>query len=471
MRLKPKHLLSLEAELRARKKPLPGWDPRPFLSPVQLAAESDRSRFQAWAWGRRAGKTDLAEKVLLRIATSTPGCQVYYINRSIKRAVATVWNEIVDLNRKHSLGGIENITMHTVTFPGGTRLYVTGVENQHMADDLRGRQRVAAYFIDEAQGFPDELLRYFYNYVIIPSLADVGGAVYMAGTGGAPRGFWYEAATSLPEWSRHTGTPFDNPFLPAGEARGLLEKAMRDRGCGAEDPSIQREFYARFVTDEQRQIFPYDPAKNLWTELPVGQWQYVVCADVGTVDATAVGVVGWIDGDPGLYLLKYSVQRGLGAQGQIALIQSYIDNYRDGLMAAVVDPGGGGAGLIVDLQSGSNGLAIEGAEKAGKAAACLLMRDALRTGELKLPNDPVLLDAIQRPEWDPDNVGSAVRGHFPDEVDMLLYGFRKARSLRSPPPEPEVVDPVKTAAEWMEQRWGQFDERAESDDWLERDWR
>lgn len=474
--------LALRAEQRRRQTGGVDWDR--LLFPEQRRAFHDPSRWLALPGGRQGGKTDLLEKLLLATAAGGDGTQSFYVSTSIKRARATIWDELVEMNRAFALGGkpYHGGTPY-IWFPRQrTKVTVTGVENKRMADDLRGRKKVALYVMDECQDWPDELLRYFYEKVVFPSLTAVAGRVGFAGTGGAPRGFWYDVAAGGDEsFSRHYFTPLTNPFLAEGEARVLINKACRDRGVQETDASIQREFFARFVSDMTRQIFPWDAGRNGYRaeDLPGGNWQHVVCADVGTVDATAVLCLGWSDADPRLWLVDRVAKRGLGSSGQLKLIRAMESKYARTHAGTVVDPGGGGAGLIVDLNDGQDGLGAEGADKPAKAAACILMRDSLRTGMLMLPLDDErvredwdggMVENLQKPEWDPDNIGRAIRGHMPDDVDALLYGFRKARALNwySAPPPPK---PKKTVAEQMEERFDAQDERAADDeDWAERDW-
>lgn len=478
-------LLALRAEKR-RRQAGGGVDWDSMLFDEQRRAFHDESRWLALPGGRQGGKTDLCEKMLLATAAERERVEVFYVSTSIKRARATVWDELVEFNRAMGLGGKPfHGGTPSIHFPHQrTRLTVTGVENKRMADDLRGRKRVALYVLDECQDWPEELLRYFFEKVVYPSLTAVAGRVVCAGTGGAPRGFWHEVAETSPTWIRHVFTPLTNPHLHPGEARALIDKAMRDRGVDETDPSIQREFFARFMSDMTRQIFPWDEKRNGYRaeDLPGGNWQHVVCADIGTVDATAVLALGWTDADPRLWVISRAAKRGLGATGQLQLIRRMETRFERTHAGTVVDPGGGGAGLIVDLQGGPDEMGAEGAEKMGKAAACLLMRDALRTGMLMLPlddeevrepGDEGLIANLQKPEWDPDNIGKAIRGHMPDDVDALLYGFRKARALNwySAPPEPK---PKPTLVQEMEQRFEAQDERDEAagdeDDWVERDW-
>lgn len=440
------------------------------LSPWQAKAWADESRDQVWICGRRAGKTDLAMKLLAKTALGEERVQSVYVNTTIKRALATVWDELLEVNAEFELGGVPNVVKSSITFPNRSRLVVTGCENKKMANDIRGRRRVKRYHIDEGQDWDPDLLRYFIEQVVHWSKADVRGECGLSGTGGAPQGYWAWLCSPESGFSVHTATAFDNPFLAPGEAQALIAKACKERGVDESDPGIQREFYARFVADLNRQIFPYDPAKNGYTpeQLPRGQWFHVVSGDVGTVDATDVGKLGWCDTDPRLWLLRHSEVKGIGATKQLELYRTYLTDCGDTLAGAVLDPGGGGAALIADLGAGPNGIQVEAAEKQGKVAACLLMRDALRTGMLMLPaGDERLIRQLTSVEWDPQAIGSVIRGHMPDPVDMLLYGFRKARALNwYHPPEPEKPPP--TDAELMEERWNDFDHRAaREDDWLD----
>lgn len=437
---KARHL-ALLAEKARRQPTAPSkpFDPTPYTRGWQGAAVLDTARWQAWPAGRGAGKTRGAAYALLAAATAQPRVQVYYVSTSIKRAVATIWDDVAQLNADLKLGGTPNLTTHTLRFPNGSKLVVTGVENKTMANDLRGRQRCALWFLDEAQDWANDLLRYFYESVIYPRLGDVRGGVVFAGTGGPPRGYWYERTLDA-EYSQHTATAFDNPAAPPGEIRELVDKACRDRGVTISDPSIQREFFAKFMADATRQIFSYEDRRNGYdvTDLPQGKWRYAIAGDFGTVDATAVHVWGFVDGSPHLWMIESEAKRGLGASEQVALVRDVVARYRarGAVVGVVGDPGGGGKGLIVDLQQQFD-VDIVGAEKTQKAAACMLMRDALRNGTIRIPRTAKeFIEDLQSPEWDPDDIGKTIKGHMPDRIDAALYAFRlAAENHRFSPPK------------------------------------
>lgn len=427
-------------------------DITPLLSDAQRTRANDPSRFKAIPAGRQSGKTDLVEKMLLKVAASrnNRGQQALYVSTSITRAVETIWDEIVQLNRDLGLGGIPNHTTHSIRFPAAARLRVTGVENKAMADAIRGLKKVAFYFIDEAQDWRDELIRYFFTKVVYPSLVAVGGKVIVAGTGAAPHGWWYEVATGkpgrngksagasftrFPQW-----TPMDNPFLPPGEAQKLIEQACADRGVDINDPSIQTEFFANFMADLNRQIFNFDRKRNgfsrgkwnhttgFWEggDLPVGNWSVIIASDAGSVDAAAYAVIGKCDTDPRLWILETEAITALGSSAQVALARSARERYGRRVVQTVMDPGGGGKGLIIDLNQ-EHLQGIEAAEKRNKAAGCVLMRDGLRTGKLMVAvEESEFIADLAIPEWDPLAIGTVTKGHFPDRCDCALYGYRAA---------------------------------------------
>ena len=412
----------------------------------------DPGRFKAIPAGRQSGKTDLLEKVLMKVGASRNmrGRQALYVSTSIIRAVETIWDEVIEMNRDLGLGGIPNHTTHSIRFPGAGRFRVTGCENKAQADAIRGLKKVALYLIDEAQDWKDELIRYFFTKVVYPSLVAVSGSVWVSGTGAAPNGWWYEVATGKPGRNgRSAGasftrfpqwTPLDNPFLPPGEAARLIQQACEDRGCDINDPSIQTEFFANFVADLNRQIFNYvrdrngfsrgkwNPKIGFWEggDLPVGEWSVIIASDAGSVDAAAYAVIGKCDSDPRLWILETEAITALGSSAQVALARAARERYGRRVVQTVMDPGGGGKGLIIDLNQ-QHLQGIEAAEKKNKAAACVLMRDGLRSGRLMVANEESEFIAdLAIPEWDPLAIGTVTKGHFPDRCDCALYGFRAA---------------------------------------------
>lgn len=426
-------LAQLVGELEQRSPPdaasFERFDPLPLCHAGQREAVADESQTQAWVTTRRAGKSRGAVYKALLVATAIPRVNVLYLSTSIKRAVKTLWELLLAVNRDFSLGGVPNHTHHVLRLPNGSAVHASGCETKTEADAWRGvLPRTAMVFVDEGQDWKPDLLSYLYGDVVLPSLADIGGMFCMGGTPGAPRGFFYDfsraAGVALHPWSL-----FGNPHVK--NARQMLAEVMRVRGCDETDPSIRREFYGEFAVDTVRQIFPFDDAKNGYEleERPAGKWSYALAADFGTVDAAAVVIWGWTQHDPHLWVIETQKQHALGSSAQVELVKSMAARYENGLVGIVGDPGGGGKGLIVDLRQ-EHLIAMETAEKQGKASACIVMRDGLRSGKIKVPrSEREFIAELQEPEWDPDRVGEVIRGHMPDRVDAALYGYRRASGL------------------------------------------
>lgn len=462
-------LQALEAESARRQ---PQATDRPPATPDELLAlahdggqreaVADDSPTAAWITTRRAGKTRGAVIKALRVALRTPNVNVLYLNTTIKRAVNTFWGELLEVadaagivkrkragQKRRDEDGDANGSRHVLRLPNGSQIWVSGCETKTEADAWRGvLPRTALVIIDEGQDWRADLLAYVYGSVVIPSLADIGGAFLLMGTPSAPRGFFFEfhkaPGVSFKSWSL-----FANPWVK--NARELLETAMRVRGCDENDPSIRREFFAEFAQDSQRQIFPWNEARNAYdpSELP-SRWDWViVSADFGTVDATAVCVWGVCQTSPHLWLISAEQRTNLGAGGQIAFINETIRRYPDVPKAVVGDPGAGTA-QMVDLRQ-LHGVPIASADKQGKVAAAIQMRDGLRSGLIKVPRGAkAFIDDLQVPEWDPEKPGEALRVglHWPDQIDSALYGFRRALALHRYAPAVELT-PVQKELQTM----------------------
>lgn len=446
-------LLQMLEEARERapeSKPKP-FDPLPLCHAGQREAVADTARTQAWVTSRRAGKTTGAAFKLLSTASSSPDVNVLYLNTTIKRAINTMWDELLRVSRENSMGGIPNHSRHFLRLPNGSKVWISGCETKAEANALRGvLPRTALVVMDEGQDWKDELITYTYGDVVIPSLADVGGRFVLAGTPGSPRGFFYDF-TRAEGVSLHGWKIWGNPHIL--DATGLMREAMRVRGCDETDPSIRREFFGEFCLDTKRQIFPYDDVRNGYDELPAGPWSYVVAADFGTVDACAVVTWGFTPTSPDRWVIRIARQAGLSSSGQAEMVRQEVSKAGKGVLCTIGDPGGGGKGLIVGLRQ-EHWIAMEPAEKTQKAAACIVMRDGFRTGRIRVPrSEREFINDLTSVEWDPDAVGSVIKGHMPDAVDAALYGYRKLATIHHyEPPKPQLTMEEKMWADMERQQ-------------------
>lgn len=455
------------------------FDPALLCFPKQREAVCCVERFQAWHAGRGSGKTSGAEFLLTATALAHDNVQVFYVSTTIKRALATVWDSLVALNADHNLGGNVHAGNHCITYPNRSRLWVTGIEDKRAANDLRGRKRVKLHFVDEAQDHNQDLLRYFVDSVVRPRMTDVRGALVLAGTGGAKRGYWYTKAHD-PSWTHFHWTQWDNPHMPEGEADKSLADACRDRGVDVKDPTIQREFYAAFVDDSARQVLA--PAKLIpRSEVPRLDI-FFLGFDYGAVDAWGGVAFGCRRDDPRLFIVEARKEQSrpgqpaIGSSDQVRFTREMVEKYRElGLVADEVgDPGGGGRGIMNDLANQADVL-VETAEKLGKPSASRFFKDALRSGRVlvcsdlaerdpEFPEEMSFTEELLVPEWDPEKVGEKFANHWPDRADAALYAHRAAASwFRAHPPPPEEDEGQRITRERLE--WERQEQAARSDGW------
>ncbi len=481
MDLYSRGLASQLRQARANHKPTPSrtLDLGRLAIPQQRGAVLDPSRERVLAAGRRGGKTvtECLAPIVEALAHERSSCA--YLSTSIVRAMDTVWSDLIDFLEADKIPHSAKETTRTIRFRNGSRIWVSGVETKKQANKIRGRlKRTRLVVIDEAQDWPTDLLSYLYRVVVWPSLADVGGRTMVAGTGTAPRGFWYEHLKSAERAGAvHRWTMFDNPFI--SDARATLSKALTDKGITASvdeviacqgvgiDAEIAQEYFCQFVAGE-RQIFHVSRERNAYTDTPLGPWFYVIGVDWGTVDKCGVVVWGWTPASPKLYLVAYEQKAGLGTDDQMALAMKYVEAYPP--LALVADPATGGSAYIIDLQN-RFGVPAEPAEKDGKVSAVLQMRDALRRGEALVPEAEFPIEegmpegdfvaALHTPEWDLEQVQKSIKGHMPDLCDAALYAYRKARHFdyRAPlPVESEETRVLRMMREEQARRHALVDE-------------
>lgn len=408
---------------------------------------------------------------MIQESWSHPDASVIYLNETRARAESTMWEPLKAEVARAGLPYVANESKLCLRGPGNRWIWCGGGETKRHVNRWKGRlPKVAAYYLDEAQDWRDEILRHAFAEVIMPALADIGGRLTVVGVPGPlpdeEVSFWY-AITRNPEFSHHGGEErpwslWDNPHVL--DAQATLDKTIRARGVTIDDPTIQREFFGRWVLDKNALVFgDLDDVLNTYAELPapldaIG-WQFVAGSDFGFVDASALEAAGFI---PRLSSKLFNVINrawtGVGPTGTIERIDRELAPFMGRLSGLVGDPAGGGAGIMDDLNT-KHGHQFEAAEKQHKVAAFKLVADIIRTREWLAPAaDPetrALFRDLRRVEWDPDNRGEKLKGHTPDRVDALVYMIRKAWAMyvhQLPAPEPSFEEQQRARFEAMQLR-------------------
>lgn len=440
-----RRLLAAELARRAPKA-RSSYDPLGDAFAAQRRFLEDQADQRAVCTTRRAGKTSAFVRDAVATSWAHPHASVIYLNETRDRAQRTFWEELKAYVAAQGLPYRASESKLSLRGPEGRWIFVSGGESRKQVKRWKGvLPKAAAFYIDEAQDWRPEVLAHAYAEVIAPALADMGGRFTVGGVPGPlpdPEDTWF-AWTHADDFSQHGGeerpwTMWENPHVK--DARRLLERVMRTRGVDESDPTIQREFFGRWVRDTAILVFgALDDELNAYDSLPDGDWNFAVGIDGGYVDEASIATLGWmsIDADRKVYVRKSDLFGHKGAHETIARITEATAPLGSRLVVTAADPAAGMKNIALDVWT-KHGIQLEVAEKADKVGGCKLLASAIATRELLIPRAHRLFRSLRRVQWDPDARGEKLQGHTPDDVDAVLYAYRKAWPwISSRPPAPE----------------------------------
>lgn len=400
-----------------------------FLFDKQLKFVTDPRPFKVAVCSRRAGKTVACAAHLVDTALNNPGVVCLYITLSRNNAKKLIWPEIQKINRKHRLGGSEDLTELSMTFPNGSVIYLSGAKDASEIEKFRGLALKLAY-IDECQSFR-AYIQELIDDIIAPALLDHAGTLCLIGTPGpVPVGYFHDCAEKSPAWSRHAWTFFDNPFITLKAKmthQALLDRELRRRGVSASDPSIQREFFGRWVLDSDSLLLHYNSDVNHFQTLAATDYNYIMGIDLGFEDADALAVIAWSEKDPVTYLVEECVTEHQGLTELVKQIETLNKKYDVSKM--VIDEGGLGKKLAEEMRRRHH-LPVQAADKTRKMENIAFLNDALRTGRFKAKSaskfaqDSYLVE-IDRAKSTPDKIKVSDKYHS-DIIDAVLYAFKES---------------------------------------------
>ncbi len=433
-----------------------------FLFDKQLKFVEDPRPYKIAVCSRRAGKTIACAAHLIDTAVKFAGIVCLYITLSRNNAKKLIWPEILKINRTYKLGGIPDNTELSMTFPNSSVLYCSGAKDASEIEKFRGLALKLCY-IDECQSFR-EYIQELIDDIISPALLDYAGTLCLIGTPGPiPAGYFAEIAGVVQDkqsmadaWSHHAWTFFDNPFIEQKSGKThqeLLNRELKRRGVAEDDPSIQREFFGRWVLDSDSLWIHYSAALNHYQELPVitpMRWNYIMGIDLGFMDADAICVIAWSENCPAAYLVEEVVTRKQGITELVTQIKDLQARYDISKM--VIDEGGLGKKLAEEMRR-QHGIPVQAADKARKQENVAFLNDALRTSKFKakaasnFAKDSYLVE-IDRSKSRPDKITLSTKYHS-DIIDAVLYAFKESPIFAW---EASEKAPVKGTKEWAEKQ-------------------
>lgn len=448
-------------------EPTPEFRLKDFLFDKQLKFVEDPRPFKVAVCSRRAGKTVACAADLVDTALKHDGITCLYITLARTNAQRLLWPELMKINTKYDLKGIPDLVQLTLTFPNGSIVWCSGAKDASEIEKFRGHALKKVY-IDECQSFRSHL-KELIDDVLVPALMDYDGSLLLIGTPGpVPAGYFAEVSGAVQKpgnsedeeddadfnWVPYHWTFFDNPHIALKSKKThdqVLKRVLKMRGVPITDPSIQREFFGKWVMDSESLWIKYSADKNHYDRLdPTKRWHYILGIDIGFNDADALAVLAWEDNSPNIYLVEEIVTEKQDLTGLVEQIR-YLEKTYD-FDKMVIDAGGLGKKLAEEMRR-RHQIPVQDADKMRKQENVAFLNDALRTGRFKAKHasrfaqDSLLVEI----DWDKstaDKIKVSDKYHS-DIIDAVLYAFRESPAYAyEPPPE----KPRPGTKEWAEQQ-------------------
>ena len=423
------------------------FDLSTYLFDKQLSFVSDSSRFKIAMCSRRSGKTVSCAAHLIKTAIDAPDLVCLYITLSRNNAKKIIWKELLKINNDYQLGGIENISELSITFPNKSVIYLSGAKDSSEIEKFRG-MAVKLVYIDEAQSFRS-YIEDLITDVLVPSLMDYRGTLCLIGTPPpVPVGFFHDTFNNESlTWTKHEWNFFDNPHIVKKSKtthQSMLDEELVRRGVTMADPSIQREWFGRCVQDTNSLLLHYNKDKNDLITLPEGKYTYLMGVDLGFRDANAIAVLAWSEHSPNIYLLEEKLARGQDVTDLMNMVEEVRQRYD--ISKIVIDTGGLGK-MVAEELIRRHKIPLMAADKVRKMENVALLNDFLRSGRFKAKKgsafaEDCMLVEIDKDKTRPDKIVVSDRYHS-DIIDAVLYAFKEsyAYTYEKPIDKPKIGTP------------------------------
>lgn len=431
-----------------------------FLFGKQLKFVEDPEPFKVAVCSRRAGKTVGCAADLLSTAINNKDVVCLYITLSAANAKKLIWKEFKKIIKDAKLEddvNMNEVDLSISILKNGSTIYLSGAKDKSEIEKFRGLA-IKKCYIDECQAFRS-YIQDLIDDIIAPALLDHAGTLCLIGTPGpVPAGFFYDCAVKSNTWSKHAWTYFDNPHIPIKSGKSHqegLDRELRRRGVTVDAPSIQREFFGKWVLDSDSLLIKYNEKVNNYQGLnPQYRYHYLLGIDLGYNDADALAVLAWSEQDKDTYLVEEVIAEKQGITELVAQVEELRKKYT--FDKIVMDMGGLGK-KIGEEMSRRYLLPVEAADKARKMENVELLNDALRSGRFKAKGDSMFAQdsykvEIDRDKSTPERIVVSNRYHS-DIIDSVLYAFKLSPAYAYEEPK---LPPKPGSREWQEAQHNQM---------------
>jgi hypothetical protein len=438
----------------------------------QLALARDPSKRIAACCGRRAGKSTGIIARALHVCTTTPNANVYYCTKSFQWAADTIVEPILrPMLAKAGIFAEEEADTLTFVFANGSRLHFLAADDLGDIKKFNGK-KMHLCIVDEMQDLREEVLVEFLTVVVKYCLYDYDGTLILAGIPAeSPVGFWFRT-WSNPSYSKHTFTAYDNPLRTPEETDAWVQAECAEHGITIEHPLIQRSIFAQWVPMTDWLAYKYSVALNgsdcrffrAVTKDTYG-WRFAVGVDTGSMDRTAIVVIGQSRHDKATHLVDEWIAPHGADLDFSSMVKALLDvraKYRPD--SWYFDPAHAGKPLMAELTKRHGFPLLQSAKKSEMKGQVELVNDGLRTGKIKIPPESEVAADMLKTTWDRDladkNRWEFSTTYHPDPSEAFRYAYQGVYSTWFAPP-----DLRHHRVKELEEEMNRIDERSRSREW------
>lgn len=432
------------------------YDFTDYNFPRQAQILADKSRFQAWNFTRRFGKSVTFGKKGASVCANNPGAQTLYLALTLDSAKGIIWDAVEKEFKQHKVPYKPYYREGIFALKNDSIFRCFGVDAGYnemkkilgQAYDLVGLDESGSMRIDVGT---------LIMQMILAALVDRDGSLVMLGTcESIPNTFFQKVTTGehkdLP-WSIHRGHTEESPYT--GE-KFKKEKAMLIEN----NPEVvntswfKTHWLNQWCADDDLIIIDFDKERNRVEKLPdYKDWIFGLGVDLGFNDASSFTVDAMSSKSPYLYRIKSFKTPGLDFTGVAKIIRDLNDQYK--FTFCEVD--GANKQGVQEMQNRHDlGLKLNPAEKSDKPTYLRLMGDDYKEGRIKHVGEGcVALENEQdKLMWikDSDKEDPRCENHCNDGA---LYIWRKMRTYFK-----AEVAPWKSKDQEMEDRFLEEAKRA-----------
>ena len=204
--------------------------------------------------GRRSGKSELNQRIILKHALRNKESICLYINRNFDNAITQGFDTMVKLLDSLQVSYTSSRGNGVITLFNGTEIFYRGASNTVDIDKFRGISKMACAIIDEAGHLKG--LRYLLTEILQPATIDIATSqIILTGTPPRTKNFcyslWHNQDASI---KRYNWNFLNNPFIPNRDT--VISEVAKLNGVEENSAFIRREYLGDMdALDDDAKVF------------------------------------------------------------------------------------------------------------------------------------------------------------------------------------------------------------------------